>query len=41
VSISLDATDVAACEFADANTDDNVSVGEIIGGVNNALAGCP
>ena len=41
VNISLGAADGGLCPAADANADGEVTVDEIVQGVNNALGGCP
>jgi hypothetical protein len=40
VGIGLERTTLAACVPADVNRNDMVSIGELIAGVNNLLAGC-
>jgi hypothetical protein len=40
VNIALGNADVSTCTAGDANGDSEVTVNEIVAGVNNALNGC-
>ena len=40
VNVALGVTDLGECEVLDGNADGVVTIGELIGGVGNALCGC-
>ena len=41
VNIALGTAPVSACMAGDANGDGEITINEIVAGVNNALNGCP